>query len=120
MSRKVCLFRANSMRVPTNVALFQTAKNQSQREVLRAQACGDSHSERKRYHKNRRGPDDETWPEKGSSTSEHHQPSSSPPKRPKVDFHDEEPLTSNLEGPHASGKRQTLASGNRGKSDLAI
>jgi hypothetical protein len=45
---------------------------------------------------------------KGSSTSERHQSSSSPTKRPKVDFHDEEALPLNLEGPDASGKRQTL------------
>ena len=45
---------------------------------------------------------------KGSSTSQRHQPSSSPTKRLKVDFHDEEPLPLNSEGPDASGKRQTL------------
>jgi hypothetical protein len=47
-------------------------------------------------------------PKNGPSTSQTHQPSSSPTKRPKLGYFDEGPIPWNLEGAEASCKRQTL------------
>lgn len=47
-------------------------------------------------------------PKNGPSTSQTHQPSSSPIKRPKLELYDEGPIPWNLEGAEMSGKRQTL------------
>jgi hypothetical protein len=47
-------------------------------------------------------------PKNGSSTSQTHQPSSSPIKRPKLELYDEDPITWHIEGSETSGKRQTL------------
>jgi hypothetical protein len=44
----------------------------------------------------------------GPSTSHPNHPSSSPTKRPKLEPFDKEPIPWSMEGPDASGKRQTL------------